>query len=116
MKKSTGMMLGTVSAAAVVLAACGGVAADSKEQVIIYSNADDEAIEVMETTLDDKGYKGKYLIQSYGTSELGGKMMAEGTDIEADVVTMASYFIESAQTSKSMFVDISSDSKPLVTT
>ncbi len=113
MKKSTGMMLGTVSAAAVVLAACGGVAADSKEQVIIYSNADDEAIEVMETTLDDKGYKGKYLIQSFGTSELGGKMMAEGTDIEADVVTMASYFIESAQTSKSMVVDISSDLKPL---
>ncbi|MDD1370720.1 ABC transporter substrate-binding protein, partial [Bacillus sp. MHSD17] len=63
MKKSTCMMLGTVSAAAVVLAACGGAEADSKDQVIIYSNADDEAIEVMESTLDDKGYKGKYLIQ-----------------------------------------------------
>ena len=36
MKKSTGMMLGTVSAAAVVLDACGGVASDYKEQVIIY--------------------------------------------------------------------------------
>ncbi|MFJ7667954.1 extracellular solute-binding protein [Lysinibacillus sp. NPDC097195] len=112
MKKSTVMMLGTVSSA-IVLAACGGAAADAKDQVIIYSNADDEAIEVMQATLDHKGYEGKYIIQSYGTSELGGKMMAEGTDIEADVVTMASYFIESAQTSKSMFVELSSDKKPL---
>ncbi|MGE7985992.1 extracellular solute-binding protein [Lysinibacillus fusiformis] len=113
MKKSTVMMLGSVSAAAIILTACGGVEAGSKDEVIIYSNADDEAIEVMESTLDEKGYKGKYLIQSFGTSELGGKMMAEGTDIEADIVTMASYFIESAQTSKSMFANISSDFKPL---
>lgn len=105
-------MLGTVSSA-IVLAACGGAEAGSKDQVIIYSNADDEAIQVMETTLDKEGYKGKYLIQTFGTSELGGKMMAEGKDIEADVVTMASYFIESAQKSQSMFVDLSSDLKPL---
>lgn len=105
-------MLGTVSSA-IVLAACGGVEAGSKDQVIIYSNADDEAIEVMEATLDKKGYEGKYLIQSFGTSELGGKMMAEGKDMEADVVTMASYFIESAQKSQSMFVDLSADLKPL---
>ncbi|MFJ7950971.1 extracellular solute-binding protein [Lysinibacillus sp. NPDC096418] len=112
MKKSTAMMLGTVSSA-IVLAACGGTAAETKDQVIIYSNADDEAVEVMEATLDKKGYEGKYLIQSFGTSELGGKMMAEGTKIEADVVTMASYFIESAQSSKPMFVELSSDLKPL---
>lgn len=105
-------MLGTVSSA-IVLAACGGAEAGSKDQVIIYSNADDEAIDVMEATLDNKGYKDKYLIQSFGTSELGGKIMAEGKDIEADVVTTASYFIESAQKSKSMFVDLSSDLKPL---
>ena len=105
-------MLSTVSSA-IVLAACGGTAAETRDQVIIYSNADDEAVEVMEATLDDKGYEGKYLIQSFGTSELGGKMMAEGAKIEADVVTMASYFIESAQSSKSMFVDLSSDLKPL---
>lgn len=112
MKKSTIMMLGTVSSA-IVLAACGSAEADANKQVIIYSNADDEAIEVMQATLDKEGYEGKYIIQSFGTSELGGKMMAEGTDIEADVVTMASYFIESAQTSKSMFVDLPSDLKPM---
>ncbi|MFJ7368587.1 extracellular solute-binding protein [Lysinibacillus sp. NPDC098008] len=113
MKNSKWMMFGTMSVAVVALVACGGAEAGSSEQVIIYSNADDEAVEVMESTLDDKGYKGKYVIQSFGTSELGGKMMVEGTDIEADVVTMASYFIESAQASKSMFVDIASDAKPL---
>ncbi len=112
MKKSTVMMFGTVSSA-IVLAACGGAEADTKDQVIIYSNADDEAIEVMQTTLDKKGYEGKYIIQSFGTSELGGKMMAEGKDIEADVVTMASYFTESAQTSKSMFVELTSELKQL---
>lgn len=112
MKKKTAMMLGTVSSA-IILAACGGTAAETKEQVIIYSNADDEAVEIMEATLDEKGYEGQYVIQSYGTSELGGKMMAEGTKIEADVITMASYFIESAQSSKSMFVELSSDLKLL---
>ena len=112
MNKKTLMMAGTVSAA-IVLAACGSTEAETKDQVIIYSNADDEAVEVMESTLDEKGYEGQYLIQSYGTSELGGKMMAEGTKIEADVITMASYFIESAQASKSMFVELSSDLKPL---
>lgn len=112
MNKATLMMAGTVSAA-IVLAACGSTEAETKDQVIIYSNADDEAVGVMEATLDGKGYEGQYLIQSYGTSELGGKMMAEGTKIEADVITMASYFIESAQKSKSMFVELSSDLKPL---
>ncbi|MEG0258872.1 MAG: extracellular solute-binding protein [Lysinibacillus sp.] len=114
MRKATAMMLGTVSSA-IVLAACGGAGAETKDQVIIYSNADDEAVEVMEDTLDEKGYEGQYLIQSFGTSELGGKMMAEGAEIEADVITMASYFIESAQQSKSMFVELSSDLKPLDT-
>ena len=51
MKKSTGMMLGTVGAAAIVLAACGGAEANSEEQVIIYSNADDEAISVLKRLL-----------------------------------------------------------------
>ncbi|GLC87616.1 extracellular solute-binding protein [Lysinibacillus piscis] len=112
MKKSTAMMLGTVSSA-IVLAACGGAEAGPADQVIIYSNADDEAVAIMEKTLDSKGYEGKYVIQSFGTSELGGKMMAEGKDIEADVITMASYFIESAQQKQDMFVDLEADVQPL---
>ncbi len=62
--------------------------------MVIYTNGDEEATAAMETSLKDAGYEGKYVLQSLGTSELGGKLLAEGDDIEADVVTMSSYFIE----------------------
>ncbi len=89
--------------ACTALTGCGG---EANEQVIIYSNADDEAVESMKKTLDDNGYEGQYVFQSFGTSELGGKMLAEGTDIEADVITMSSYYIESAQAEYKMFEDL----------
>lgn len=88
------------------LTGCGSAEADT---VIIYSNADDEAVESMKKTLDANGYEGKYTFQSFGTSELGGKLLAEGADIEADVVTMSSYYIESAQTQNNMFLDLTFD-------
>lgn len=99
--------------ACMVLSVCAGLtgcgSSDSDEMVIIYSNADDEAVASMEKTLDANGYEGKYTIQSFGTSELGGKLLAEGADIEADVVTMSSYYIESAQTQSGMFLDLTFD-------
>ena len=60
----------------------------NSDQVVIYSNADDEAVEAMKKTLDDNGYKGKYVFQTFGTSELGGKLVAEGKNLEADMITM----------------------------
>ena len=98
--------LSAILCAAVALTACvnlTGCFSDENEQVIIYSNADDEAVESMKKTLDANGYEGKYVFQSFGTSELGGKMLAEGKDIEADVITMSSYYIESAQAEYNMF-------------
>lgn len=86
-----------------------GCGAKDEEKVIFYSNADDEAIEVMKKTLDANGYKGKYVFQSFGTSELGGKMLAEGKDIEADVITQSTYYIESTQAQHNMFKNISVD-------
>lgn len=86
-----------------------GCSSDENEQVIIYSNADDEAVESMKKTLDANGYEGKYVFQSFGTSELGGKMLAEGKDIEADIITMSSYYIESAENESNMFVDLTFD-------
>ena len=62
------------------------------QEVVIYTNADDEAIEAMKNALDGNGYEGKYILQSFGTSELGGKLLAEGTNIEADLVTMSSCY------------------------
>lgn len=75
-------------------------------QVVIYSNADDEALTAYENALDANGFEGKYILQSFGTSELGGKLMAEGTNIEADLITMSSYYIDSAQEDNHMFQDL----------
>ena len=95
------LMVGVSSFA---LTGCGSKAG---EQVIIYSNADEEAVAVMQETLDEGGYEGQYIFQTFGTSELGGKMLAEGADIEADMLTMSSYYIDSAQETNNMFQDLS---------
>lgn len=84
-----------------------GCAGNSEKQVVIYSNADDEAVESMKKTLDENGFAGKYIFQSFGTSELGGKLLAEGKDIEADVITMSSYYLDSAQQQHNMFQTLS---------
>lgn len=86
-----------------MLAGCG---AKKSAEVVIYSNADDEAVEAMKAALDSNGYKGKYIFQTFGTSELGGKLLAEGSNMEADLVTMSSFYLESAQTDKNMFMDL----------
>ena len=60
-------------AAAVAVTGMGLTGCDtgaSDEQVIIYSNADEEAITAMENALDNNGYEGKYMFQTFGTSEL----------------------------------------------
>lgn len=104
--------LSAILCAAVALTACAnltGCSSKEDEQVIIYSNADDEAVESMKKTLDANGYEGKYIFQSFGTSELGGKMLAEGKDIEADIITMSSYYIESAQAEYKMFEGLDFD-------
>ena len=78
----------------------------SAEQVVIYSNADDEAITAMENALDSNGYEGQYVFQTFGTSELGGKLLAEGTNLEADLVTMSTFYLQSAQDKNAMFLPL----------
>lgn len=105
-------ILCTMLAATMMIGCCAvmtGCSSKEDAQVIIYSNADDEAVESMKSTLDANGYEGKYVFQSFGTSELGGKMMAEGTDIEADIITMSSYYMESAQAEHQMFQNLNFD-------
>jgi iron(III) transport system substrate-binding protein len=98
----------------VIMAGCGAKSANSgDDKVVIYSNGDEEAITAMEKSLKDAGYEGKYIIQSLGTSELGGKLVAEGDQIEADLVTMSSYFLESAEKQHSMFKDLAFETKTI---
>lgn len=87
-----------------------------EKQVIIYSNADDEAAISAKKALDENGFEGKYIFQSFGTSELGGKLFAEGSAIEADLITMSSFFIESAQNANKMFKDLEFETKQVIKT
>ncbi|MDN3016235.1 extracellular solute-binding protein [Paenibacillus sp. BSR1-1] len=89
------------------LAACSSDKANAGEKVVIYTNGDDAAVQAMEKALKNAGYDGKYVFQTFGTSELGGKLMAEGDHIEANLVTMSSYFIDSAQEKNDMFKNLS---------
>lgn len=84
-----------------VLASC-----DSRKQVVIYSNADDEAIACMESALDKAGFSGKYVLTPFSTSELGGKAIVEGKNIEADILTLSTYYLDSAQKRNAMFLPL----------
>lgn len=106
-KKATALLLCAVCMTGMAVTGCADKS--SEQQVVIYSNADDEAVEAMKSALDANGYEGKYMIQSFGTSELGGKLLAEGTDIEADMVTMSSFYLESSQQQNSMYTDLTFD-------
>ena len=87
------MTAAAVLAGTFVMGGCGtGGSSSSGDEVVIYSNADDEAVEAMKKTLDENGYEGQYLFQTFGTSELGGKVMAEGTNIEADMITLSTFY------------------------
>ena len=96
-----------------VVAGSGKDGSNHTDQVVIYSNADDEAVAAMKHALDENGYQGKYMFQTFGTSELGGKLLAEGTDIEADIVTMSSFYLDSAQEENEMFQEITFDAPTL---
>lgn len=102
-------MTTVVGVSAFGLTACGNKTAKADEQVIIYSNADDEAVDAMKNALDKNGYKDQYMFQTFGTSELGGKLMAEGKDIEADMVTMSTFYVDSAEERNEMFKDLEFD-------
>lgn len=97
----------------ILLASLIGCGKENSDQVVIYTNGDEEVITAMEKSLNNAGYKGDYVLQSFGTSELGGKLMAEGDQLEADLVTMSSYFLESAQEKNKMFADLNFKSNAL---
>ncbi len=106
-KMIKGIMLSLLALSLVfALVACNSQKEDEAKKVVIQTNGDEEAIAAMESALKGAGYEGKYVLQSLGTSELGGKLMAEGDQIEADLVTMSSYFLDSAQKKHPMFKDL----------
>ena len=108
-RKARNIFTGALSAVLAVLLVAfgfGATASSANGQVVIYTNADDEAIVAFQNALDNNGFKNQYIIQSFGTSELGGKMLAEGKALEADMLTMSSYYVDSAQDRNHMFADL----------
>lgn len=108
-RKISVILMAAILAGSFSMTGCGQSTNAAGEEVIIYSNADDEAVEAMKKTLDENGYEGKYLFQTFGTSELGGKVMAEGTDIEADLITLSTFYIDAAQEDLNMFQPLEFD-------
>lgn len=109
MSKLTKILAAGLLIAVTALTAAGCSTGNADNRVVIYSNADDEALTAMENALTAGGYEGQYIIQSFATSELGGRMMAEGSKIEADLVTMSTYYLDTAQKESGMFSDLSFD-------
>lgn len=105
-KSGKPLALAAAAAAVVLCAVLYPGQSDGQQQVIIYSNADDEAVDAMKHALDENGYEGQYMFQTFGTSELGGRLMAEGENMEADLVTMSSFYLDSAQEQQNMFKDL----------
>ncbi|MCH3950650.1 MAG: extracellular solute-binding protein [Acidaminococcus sp.] len=102
--------------AALGLSGCGGSGTQQSgdDKVVIYTNADPEAQDAFKHALDNHGFEGKYIMQTFGTSELGGKLIAEGKNLEADMITMSTFYIDSVQQQHHMFADITfKDPKPL---
>lgn len=122
MKRISALSLTVMAAAVMGLNACGDKAQDTSKtaakaepakQVVIYTNADEEAQQAMKNALDNNGFKGAYLMQSFGTSELGGKLAAEGKNIEADLVTISTYYIDSFQKKNQMFQNLTFKTEPI---
>lgn len=79
-KITAAAMAAGVALSSLGMTGCGTETAE--DQVIIYSNADEEAVTAMENALDSNGYEGQYVFQTFGTSELGGRLLAEGKDMD----------------------------------
>lgn len=116
MKRISALSLSVLTTAVLGLTACSdngspetkktAATSEPAKQVVIYTNADEEAQQAMKNALDNNGFKGAYLMQSFGTSELGGKIAAEGKNIEADLVTISTYYLDSFQAKNKMFQDL----------
>lgn len=85
----------------------------NEEKVIIYTNADEEPVQIIKDVLDSNGFENQYLLQSFGTSELSGKLWAEGTDIEADLVTMSTFYLDGVQENEPIFKELALEVQPI---
>lgn len=108
-KKNARRLVAALLIVCAALSVTGCSTSSGDQEVVIYSNADNEALAAMENALNAGGFEGQYILQSFATSELGGRMMAEGKKMEADLVTMSTYYLDTAQKESNLFKDLSFD-------
>ena len=104
MKRISVLSLSVLTAAVLGLSACSdnGDAQNKKtaatsepaKQVVIYTNADEEAQQAMKNALDNK-------------------IAAEGKNIEADLVTISTYYLDSFQKKNQMFQNLTFKTEPI---
>jgi iron(III) transport system substrate-binding protein len=107
MKISTKLIASTAIALTIFgLTGCSNsTSSNGKQPLVIYTNGDAEAIEVMKSTLDNNGFKNEYKLQEFGSSDLNAKVAAEGENISADLVTLSSFYIDSIQKNSQTFAE-----------
>ncbi|MGL6064472.1 MAG: extracellular solute-binding protein [Fusobacteriaceae bacterium] len=63
-------------------------------RVLIYSNAEDEYIDIINNELSKKGLDTEVEIVKFSTSDLAGKMAIENKNTEADILIFSSFYLE----------------------
>lgn len=66
----------------------------ANDNVLIYSNAEDEYIDIINDELSKKGLDDKVEIVKFSTSDLAGKMAIENKNTEADILIFSSFYLE----------------------
>ncbi|MCL2402857.1 MAG: ABC transporter substrate-binding protein [Coriobacteriia bacterium] len=117
LKKILSLGAKSIALLAILLLGLGALLAcdsdDAGDTVVIATNADEEAVQIMRHVLDTNGFSGQYVVQELGTAELGGRLMAEGTSIEADLITLASFYLESSQAQNDTFIPLGIDAETM---
>lgn len=85
MKNRTLKMIGAAVCLS-MLCGCGGSSGSTgSDRVVIYTAAEDERIEYLQTELDKKFPDTEIVIQSLGTGQLLSKLQAEGKNTDCDI-------------------------------
>ena len=86
-----------------LLAGCGA----KKETIVIYSCANDRRIAHMTERLQEKFPNYDFIVEYQGTSKLAAKLLAEGTNTDADIIHDLSYLNMDSLNNEGILADVS---------
>lgn len=86
-----------------MLSACGG----KREQIVIYSCANDQRIAHITESLEAKFPNYDFIVEYQGTSKLAAKLLAEGTNTDCDIIHDLSYLNMDSLNNAGILADVS---------